>query len=143
MTSLEELVKKAQELKLRGLSTYQIADELKVHPDTVVCLLLRGKERVRKLVPYDVFVDWSPIGSNIRRLSLAGQALADLVRDSIGKGEFDEPEVVVSVEGSGMALGVIVAEHLSKPFAAVKPQRIEKKLTGAIDTSFLSTVDDR
>ena len=31
-----ELLKKAQELKSKGLSNYDIADELKVQPDTVV-----------------------------------------------------------------------------------------------------------
>lgn len=41
----QELVRRAQELKSRGLSTYEIADELNVQPDTVVWLLLRGKER--------------------------------------------------------------------------------------------------
>jgi orotate phosphoribosyltransferase len=45
--SLEELAKSARELKEKGMSTYEIADELKVQADTVVWLLLHGKEGVK------------------------------------------------------------------------------------------------
>lgn len=143
MKSLDQLIKKAQELKSKGLTTQEISEELKVQADTVVWLLLRGKERLRRPVPFDLFVDWSHIGSNSRRLSLAGWALADLARESIRNEEFEAPEVVVAVEGSGMVLGMVVAEELEKPFAVVKPQRIaEKKLSGAVNPSFAS-IDNR
>lgn len=131
------LVKKAQELKARGLSTYEIADELKVQPDTVVWLLLRGKERRKKPAPFDVFVDWSAAGSRMKRLLPLGAALADLVREAVKDGQFEEPDVIVAMEGSGMVLGVAVAEELDKPFAAVRPQRVaEKKLPGLVNPSF-------
>lgn len=137
MKSLDQLIKKAQELKSRGLTTQEISEELKVQADTVVWLLLRGKERLRRPVPIDLFVDWSNIGSNVRRLSLAGWALADLARESIRNEEFEQPDVVVAVEGSGMVLGMSVAEELEKPFAVVRPQRVtDKKLSGAINPSF-------
>lgn len=98
MRSLEQLIGKAQELKSRGLTTQEISEELKVQTDTVVWLLLRGKERLRKPTPIDIFVDWSQIGSSVRRLSLAGWALADLARESIKNEEFEQPDVVVAVE---------------------------------------------
>jgi len=143
LRSLDQLIKKAQELKSRGLSTQEISEELKVQADTVVWLLLRGKERLRRPVPIDLFVDWSHIGSNARRLSLAGWALADLARESIKSEEFEAPDAVVAVEGSGMVLGMAVAEQLEKPFAVVRPQRIaDRKLSGAINPSFAS-IDNR
>jgi orotate phosphoribosyltransferase len=133
----QELVKKAQELKSKGLSTYEIADELKVQPDTVVWLLLRGKERATKPVPHDVFVDWSSLGAHGKRMAAVASALADLVREAIRAGQFDEPEVVVAVEGSGMVLGVAIAKELEKPFAAVRPQReAQKKLPGLVNPTF-------
>ena len=139
MRSLTQLIKKAQELKSRGLTTQEISEELKVQADTVVWLLLRGKERLRRPVPIDLFVDWSHIGSNTRRLSLAGWALADLARESIKNEEFEAPDAVVAIEGSGMVLGMAVAEQLEKPFAVVRPQRIaDRKLSGAINPSFAS-----
>ncbi len=133
----QELVRRAQQLKSKGLSNYEIADELKVQPDTVVWLLLRGKERASKPAPHDVFVDWSSIGSHGKRLTAVALALADLVREAVHAGDFEEPDGVVAVEGSGMVLGVAVAKELDKPFSAVRPHRVEKrKLPGLVNPSF-------
>ncbi|MGD0176185.1 MAG: orotate phosphoribosyltransferase-like protein [Candidatus Bathyarchaeia archaeon] len=132
-----ELVKRTQELKSKGLSTYEIADELKVQPDTVVWLLLRGKERAARHPPRDVFVDWSSLGSHGKRMTAVASALADLIRESVRAGEFDEPDVIVAIEGSGMVLGVAIAKELDKPFAAVRPHRVaHKKLPGLVNPSF-------
>ncbi len=132
-----ELVRRAQGLKSKGLSTYEIADELKVQPDTVVWLLLRGKERVSKPAPRDVFVDWSSIASHSKRLSAVAVALADLVRESVRLSEFADPDAIVAIEGSGMVLGLAVAKELDKPFSAVRPHRVEhKKLPGLVNPSF-------
>jgi orotate phosphoribosyltransferase len=132
-----ELVKRTQELKSKGLSTYEIADELKVQPDTVVWLLLRGKGRAVKPPPHDVFVDWSSLGSHGNRMTAVASALADLVRESVRAGEFDEPDVIVAIEGSGMVLGVAIAKEMDKPFAAVRPHRVaQKKLPGLVNPSF-------
>jgi len=133
----QELVKKAQELKANGLSTYDIADELKVQPDTVVWLLLRGKERASIPAPHDVFVDWSDLASHASRMSAIASALSDLTRESVHAREFDEPDVIAAVEGSGMVLGVAIAKELDKPFAAVRPHRVaQRKLTGLVNPSF-------
>ena len=133
----QELVKRAQELKSKGLSTYEIADELKVQPDTVVWLLLKGKERAAKHPPHDVFVDWSSLGSHGKRLAAVASALADLTRDSVKASEFAEPDVIVAVEGSGMVLGVAIAKELEKPFAAVRPHGpTQKRGSGLVNPSF-------
>jgi orotate phosphoribosyltransferase len=135
----KELVKRAQALKSKGLSTYEIADELKVQPDTVVWLLLKGKERASKHPPHDVFVDWSSLGSHGKRLSAIASALADLARESVKASEFPEPDVIVAVEGSGMVLGVALAKEWEKPFAAVRSHRINrKKVPGLVNPSFHS-----
>jgi orotate phosphoribosyltransferase len=70
-------------------------------------------------------------------------ALGDLIRESIRAGDFEEPEVIVAIEGSGMVLGVAIAKVLEKPFAAVRPQRVAaKKLPGLVNPSF-HTVEKR
>ena len=120
----QELIRKAQELKSKGLSNYEIADELKVQPDTVVWLLLRGRERASVHPPHDVFVDWSSLASHSKRMTAIAIALADLARESVRAAEFDEPDVVVAIEGNGMVLGAAIAKELDKPFAAVRPHRI-------------------
>jgi len=133
----QELVRRAQLLKSKGLSTYEIADELKVQPDTAVWLLLKGKERALKAVPYDVFVDWSSLASHGKRVAAIATALADLTRETVRIGEFDDPEVVVAIEGSGMVLGSAIAKELDMPFAVVRQQRVgQRKLHGLINPSF-------
>jgi orotate phosphoribosyltransferase len=132
-----ELIRHAQELKARGMSTYQIADELKVQPDTVVWLLLRGKERAAQPPPGDVFVDWKSIGSNAKRIGSVAAALANLTTELVHHRTFSEPEVVAAIEGSGMVLGIAVAHELNKPFAGVRPHRAgEGKITGMVNPSF-------
>src|SRR5437870_11578841 len=94
MRSLEELAKKALELKERGMSTYEIADELKVQADTVVWLLLHGKVGVMTRDAYDAHVNWNPIGSSVRRLRFVGSAMEDMVRNAVKQGAMDEPAAV-------------------------------------------------
>ncbi len=133
----QELVRRTHELKSKGLSTYEIADELKVQPDTVVWLLLKGKERATRPVPHDVFVDWSSLGSHGKRMTAVAAALGDLARDAIRAKEFDEPDAIVAIEGSGIVLGVAIAKELEKPFAAVRPHRTaKKKVSGLVNPSF-------
>jgi orotate phosphoribosyltransferase len=143
LSSLKELISKAEELKSKGLSTYEIAEELRIQPDTVVWLLLKRKEKEERPAPYDVFVDWNPLGSGIKRLSLISKCLADLAQEAIIKGEFEEPDVVVGIEGEGLPLGLIVAEELNKPLAIIKPRNVslsdkDKKLLSALSSSFSS-----
>ena len=140
----QELVRKAQELKSKGLSNYEIADDLKVQPDTVVWLLLKGKERAAIHPPHDVFVDWSSLASHTKRLTAIAEALADLARESVRAAEFDEPDAVVALEGTGMVLGAAIARELDKPFAAVRPQRTTpKKAPGLVNPSFHSVAGKR
>src|SRR2546428_10513599 len=87
LRSLEELSKKAQELKEKGMSTYEISDELKGEADTVVWLLLHGRDSSKpRGESYDVYVNWNPIGSSVRRLRLVVQAIAYIVRVSLDAG---------------------------------------------------------
>jgi len=133
----QELVRKAQELKSKGLSNYDIADELKVQPDTIVWLLLKGKERASIHPPHDVFVDWSSLASHGNRMAVIATALADLERECVRAKDFDEPDVIVAVEGSGLVLGVAIAKELDKPFAAVRPHRVaQRKFAGLVNPSF-------
>src|SRR5947208_8918502 len=112
MRSLEELAKKALELKERGMSTYEIADELKVQADTVVWLLLHGKDGVKTRDAYDVYVNWNPIGSSVRRLTLLGRAMADIVREAVEQNPIEAPQAPAAPDARGMALPPIVATSL-------------------------------
>jgi orotate phosphoribosyltransferase len=70
-------------------------------------------------------------------MSAIASALADLERESVRARDFDDPDVIAAVEGSGMVLGVAIAKELDKPFAVVRPHRVaQRKLPGLVNPSF-------
>jgi len=139
MSCVDDLVKKAQKFKAKGLSDTEIAEELNIQVDTVVWLLQRevGKKEVK--FPADYAIDWSNVGSSSRRLSLFGWALADLAKEALERKEFEAFDVVVGVDLSGAPMGLMVADELGKPFTIVRfPRRDEKgkQIVPVIVTSY-------
>jgi len=116
---LEKLINEAKRLRELGLSTSQIAEELKLQEDTVRWLLLEEK-RKRVVAPSDIFVDWTMVSSNPMRLSLIGEALASLVEDGYTTLGMEEPDVIVAVEAEGAPLAAVVSTELGKPLAILK-----------------------
>ena len=119
MTTLEKLINEAKRLRELGLSTSQIAEELKLQEDTVRWLLLEEK-RKRVMAPSDIFVDWTMVSSNPMRLSLIGEALASLVEDGYTTLGMEEPDIIVAVEAEGAPLAAVVSTELGKPLAILK-----------------------
>lgn len=78
---------------------------------------MQGK--VVKSSSKDFCVDWTAIGSDTRRLTLISWAMADLIQDTIERGEFEEVEVIAGVEASGIPLGFVIAEELELPFTVI------------------------
>lgn len=109
--SLEEIVKRARELKKAGFSTTEISEELKLDGETVLWLLM-GRERP---VPADVFVDMGNIAKSPERISMLGAMLASLVEES-----GTEVEVVVATGISSIVLGFAVAAELGVNFCYAK-----------------------
>ncbi|WP_309493056.1 orotate phosphoribosyltransferase-like protein [Candidatus Hecatella orcuttiae] len=124
-SALEKLVERTKELKAKGLSISEIANELNLQIDTVLWLSLREKERKKTPVPFDYSVDWSAVGRSTRRLSLIGWALADMVKEALENREFDDFDVVVGMDLPGGPLGLVVADDLGKPFSLVRFSRPE------------------
>jgi len=119
MATLEKLINEAKRLRELGLSTSQIAKELKLQEDTVRWLLLEEK-RKRAVAPSDIFVDWTMASSNPMRLSLIGEALASLVEDGYTTLGMEEPDIIVAVEAEGAPLAAVVSTELGKPLAILK-----------------------
>lgn len=145
MSSFESFLKKAHELKAKGLADREIAEELNLQVDTVTWLLLHEKERVKAPPPFDYSVNWSLAGASTKRLSLIGWAMADLAKETVENGEFDEFDIVTGIEVAGSPLAIIVADKLEKPFAAVRAGRqtnsVEKspeQMSGVVSPNFSS-----
>ena len=62
MSSLEELMAKAKDLRADGHSAGQIADALSLSVDTVTWLLTQSKTNMA--VPQDVHIDWTVVSSD-------------------------------------------------------------------------------
>ncbi len=140
-----ELSERARRLKAKGFTTTEIADELNVQPDTVLWLLMKEHMKEKPAGIYDFHVDWSQIGSNLRCLTLAGYMLAEVARSALESKEFEETEVIIGVEPSGIPLALLVADELEKPMAVMRPRRHADKegaAAGAICLNF-SKVEGR
>lgn len=101
--SLEDLVKRARELKKAGLSVTEISEELKLDGETVLWFLM-GRE---KAPPSDVYIDLSNIVRAPERTSMLGAMLASLIEEV----EPNLDAIVASGESSAV-LGFAIASEL-------------------------------
>ncbi len=115
MENLDEIIKKAQELKEKGFTTGEIADELNVSRATALWLITQDME---KKAPKDIYVDWSTIGSNPKALKNVSLAMVEIV-----KKEIPSPEVVAGIAVSGLPLATIIAEELNADLAVIRPRK--------------------
>jgi len=136
MRKIGDLIDKAQELKERGMRIGEIADELNVSRQTADWLVSHAGEEEEGGVaaPEDLFVDWSPVGSDAAMLRDISSALTHLVDD--------EPDAVVGVAMSGLPLSTEVASNLESSLAVFHPKKRHwepgsEEVKGAISSNFL------
>ncbi|RLG58143.1 MAG: orotate phosphoribosyltransferase-like protein [Candidatus Hydrothermarchaeota archaeon] len=115
MQNLDEIIRKAKELKEKGFTTGEIADELNVSRATALWLITQDME---KEAPKDIYVDWSSIGSNPKALKNISLAMAEIV-----KKEISDIEVVAGIAVSGLPLATIIAEELNVDLAVIRPRK--------------------
>lgn len=126
--NIDELVKKAMELRNKGLRPGEIADELNISSETVTWLLTRPT----KEAPKDIFVDWSKIGSSSQRMSYIASALTDMVLESLDNGL--DIDVVVGVALSGIPFASLVADELGVELAVFLPSKHRAEREGVKGT---------
>jgi len=128
---IDELVKKAIELRDKGLRSGEIADELNVSSETATWLLTRPT----KDAPKDMFVDWSKIGSSSQRMRYIASALSDMVLESLD----NDIDVVVGVALSGIPFASLVADELGVELAVLLPSKHraeQKDVKGTFSNNF-------
>lgn len=134
----EELIKKAYELKKRGFTTGEIADELNVSKDTARWLILQESGKNIKIedqdVPIDIAIDWKNLGSSSARMMYVSAAMADLAM------EFGDVEVVMGITVSGVPFATMMADVIGADitvFHSIKHRKGEDA-KGAISSNFAS-----
>lgn len=142
MRNLEDLTKKAHELKEKGFTTGEIADELNVSRETAVWLLMRKEKMKEEVIPRDIFVDWSTIGGSPLRLRNLAIAMADLLYECLNEKKLPEPEVIVGIATSGIPLATIVADYIEASMTVIRPKKtiwepeVAEKVKGVITPNF-------
>ncbi|WP_298665413.1 orotate phosphoribosyltransferase-like protein [uncultured Methanofollis sp.] len=143
MSSLDELINKAQLLLSDGHSPEQIADELSLSMETVTWLLTQQRSAE---APKDVHIDWTAMSSDAGMLDLLGEMLIRRHEGAATGGQFFPGpdaaayDTVVGISLSGVPMATIIASHMEKRLAIYHPAKhspAEKKV-GSISGNFAS-----
>jgi orotate phosphoribosyltransferase len=141
MKGIDELIKKALNLREKGLNTAEIAEDLNVSLETATWLLTRPKLS-DETKPRDIYINWSNIGKSSVRMRLVTDMLADLAIESVDILEID---VVLGIAINGIPLGALVADALGKKFGIIHPKQqiIEDNESRSFLSSNFSDVDGK
>ncbi|MFH1773642.1 MAG: orotate phosphoribosyltransferase-like protein [Methanobacteriota archaeon] len=120
MKNITELMQKAHELKEKGFTTGEIADELNISRETALWLVTRETEAEKK-VPRDIYIDWSVAGSNPAILKHLSLALSDLIKAMIKENNLPQPEVIAGIAESGIPIATIIAEDMNASLSVIRP----------------------
>ncbi|MFA7152173.1 MAG: orotate phosphoribosyltransferase-like protein, partial [Methanoregulaceae archaeon] len=124
MSSLDDLIQKAQMLLSEGHSPGQIADELSLSMETVTWLLTQQKGME---IPKDVHIDWTAVSGHAPLLDEI--AMMMLKRYYIALDEKDEtspekfPTVIVGIAISGIPLATLIAVEEDVKIAIYHPAK--------------------
>ncbi len=133
MKDLNDLIKKAVELREKGLRSGEIADELNVSRETVTWLLTRSTTSAEPM-PKDIYVNWSEIGESSQRLKYVSLALADMILEN------GSPDIIVGIALSGVPLATLVADEIGAELAVFLPKKQKwsegEDVTGSFSQNF-------
>ncbi|MBN1167147.1 MAG: orotate phosphoribosyltransferase-like protein [Methanospirillaceae archaeon] len=108
MSSLDDLIQKAQHLRSEGHSQGQIADELSLSMETITWLLTR---KPGSIIPKDVCIDWTPVSSNAVLLNYSAHMLQTLYASFCRTSQEAESgiDTVIGIAISGVPLATMIA----------------------------------
>jgi len=119
MKGIDDLIKKALDMRGKGLNTAEIAENLNVSLETATWLLTRPKLS-EETKPRDIYIDWSNIGRSSKRMRLVAEMLADLAIDTV---DIRDVDVVLGIAINGIPLGALMADVLDKKFGIINPKQ--------------------
>lgn len=131
----EKLIKEAHELRSRGFTTGEIADELNVSKDTARWLILGAKDKkgeTQEKAPLDIAINWKSLGGSSIRMKFVSTALADMAL------EHGEPEVVVGIAVSGIPFATMMADIIEADISVFHPTKTRKEADaqGMVSSNF-------
>jgi len=145
----QDLIKKAHELRIRGFTVGEIADELNVSMDTARWLNIQklGEKEKTTDVPVDFAINWKSLGGSSSRLRHVSAALSDMTLT------YGEADVIVGIAVSGIPFATMMADFLEieegfetslAVFHPIKHRKgNDKDQKGAISQNFAQVKDKR
>ncbi len=130
MKSVEELARRARELREKGFNTKEIATELHLSTNTVEWLLTRG---IEDEAPRDVKIGWRSIGIYPYRISKIAEIMSDIIVEEMAKREFDV-DSVVGVHINGIPYATFIAEELGLELIVYRPH--PRREEGAFSSNY-------
>lgn len=129
-----QLIEKATELRNKGLTTGEIADELNISKDTTQWLIMQmtSVKAKPKSKPDDFAINWKTIGASSARIKFISEALVDLTL------EYDV-DAIVGISVSGIPFATIMADILGSElsvFHPIKHMKNESAENGTLSNNF-------
>lgn len=118
-TGIEALVQKALELKKKGLTQPEIAQELNLSSNTVEWLLTQSPS-TRERAPPDVKIGWRTVGVTGARIKLLADLMTDVILEELDAME-EECDAVVGIAINGIPIAAYVSEALECDFVIHRP----------------------
>lgn len=133
MKSIDALVKKATDLKKKGLTEHEIADDLHLSKDTITWLLTRGVKGGQP--PKDVKIGWRSIGVSGNRISAIAAAMTDIILEETEKSG-NEPQCICGVAVNGVPYATMISDELGCDLAIYRPPAERGKAAGHFSSNY-------
>jgi orotate phosphoribosyltransferase len=121
--SLDNMAKKANELKEKGHANREISQEMHLSQATVEWLLAKqATDNFNEQLPPDVKVGWRTIGVSGSRINSIAEIMADVILEEQEKQGF-EFDMVAGLTNNGIPLATMISDLLGVDFGMIRPSR--------------------
>ncbi len=118
MASVDKLMKKALELKSKGLNNREIGNELHLSLPTIEWLLTRKIKKEKP--PGDVKIGWRSIGVFPYRVELISLIMTDIIQEEMTNHDQDV-QSIVGIGLNGIPFASFIANNLEKELIIYRP----------------------
>ena len=132
MASVEKLMKKALDMKSKGLNNKEISNELHLSVPTIDWLLTRQIKT--KKPPGDVKIGWRTIGVYPYRMELISLIMTDIIMEETTQREIDFSSII-GIGLNGIPFATFIANNLEKELIIYRPQADDEKV-GIFSSNF-------
>ncbi|MCL4342303.1 MAG: orotate phosphoribosyltransferase-like protein [Candidatus Thermoplasmatota archaeon] len=134
MKSIEELYKKALELKNKGISDKEISTELHLSVNTVTWLL--SQEFLKGSKVEDVRVGWRSIGVYGNRIMYIAQIMADIIDEELSKDGGKKIDSILGITINGIPFATMASYLMEKELIVYRPHHSRQE--GFFSSNFAS-----